>query len=51
MANNTFDKAIEAVPKFVAYFEIITSLFVYIEKGYKSVISSSSIYSPFGNHT
>ena len=36
---------------FVAYFEIMTSLFVYNVKRYKSVFSSASCHSPFGNHT
>lgn len=36
---------------FVALFEIVISLFVYIVKRYKSVFSSSSSHSPFGNHT
>ena len=36
---------------FVAYFEIVTSLFVYIVKRYNSVFSSASCHSPFGNHT
>lgn len=36
---------------FVAYFEIVASLFVYIVKRYKSVFSSASCQSPLGNHT
>ena len=36
---------------FVAYFEIVASLFVYIVKRYKSVFSSTSCHFPFGNHT
>ena len=36
---------------FVAYFEIVTSRFVYIVKRYKSVFSSTSCHFPFGNHT
>ena len=36
---------------FVAYFEIVTSLFVYNVKRYKSVFSSASCHLPFGNHT
>ena len=36
---------------FVAYFEIVASLFVYIVKRNKSVFSSASCHSPLGNHT
>ena len=36
---------------FVAYFEIVASLFVYNVKRYKSVFSSASCHSPLGNHT
>ena len=36
---------------FVAYFEIVASLFVYIVMRYKSVFSSTSCHFPFGNHT
>ena len=35
---------------FVAYFEIMTSLFVYNVKRYKSVFSSASCHSPYENH-